>query len=184
MAAGGEYLAELGYHRSWGIGRHIQGSQIFDYWRDPDGFFVEHFTDGDMFDGSLEPGWAAFTASGLWPMGAPVTKDFLGIAPGRESLRRTALDDQPRVRAGDNEFNLASLRGARAAMLTSTATSSMTTPSSAPPTPGTSRPHRGRQDRHHRRPPPGSCSPTAPPSTRPPRQRRRAGRHASTWCRR
>ena len=44
LAAGGEYLRERGYHRSWGIGRHIQGSQIFDYWRDPDGFLVEHFS--------------------------------------------------------------------------------------------------------------------------------------------
>ncbi|HEY4795972.1 MAG TPA: VOC family protein, partial [Mycobacterium sp.] len=37
MAAGSRYLAERGYRRSWGIGRHILGSQIFDYWRDPDG---------------------------------------------------------------------------------------------------------------------------------------------------
>src|SRR5699024_11102909 len=44
LAAGGEHLRRLGYRRSWGIGRHIQGSQIFDYWRDPDGFLVEHFT--------------------------------------------------------------------------------------------------------------------------------------------
>ncbi len=44
LAAGGEYLREHGYQRSWGIGRHIQGSQIFDYWRDPDGFLVEHFS--------------------------------------------------------------------------------------------------------------------------------------------
>ena len=44
LAAGGEYLREQGYHRSWGIGRHIEGSQIFDYWRDPDGFLVEHFS--------------------------------------------------------------------------------------------------------------------------------------------
>jgi catechol 2,3-dioxygenase-like lactoylglutathione lyase family enzyme len=109
MAAGARYLAELGYHRSWGIGRHIQGSQIFDYWRDPDGFLVEHFSDGDVFDGSLEPGWAPFAASGLSQWGPPITKDFLGIAPGRESLRElrsviSALRD-------DNEFNLASLRG-------------------------------------------------------------------------
>ena len=39
LAAGGEHLREQGYYRSWGIGRHIQGSQIFDYWRDPDGFW-------------------------------------------------------------------------------------------------------------------------------------------------
>ncbi|MDP9168789.1 MAG: VOC family protein [Actinomycetota bacterium] len=110
LAAGGEYLREHGYQRSWGIGRHIQGSQIFDYWRDPDGFLVEHFTDGDMFDDTLEPGWAAFTASGLAQWGPPVTKDFLGIAPGRDSL------DELRsmvaaVRARDNEFSLSRLAG-------------------------------------------------------------------------
>ncbi|MUM36176.1 VOC family protein, partial [Mycolicibacterium sp. CBMA 361] len=31
LAAGGEYLKDHGYQHSWGIGRHIQGSQIFDY---------------------------------------------------------------------------------------------------------------------------------------------------------
>ncbi|OBK27643.1 2,3-dihydroxybiphenyl 1,2-dioxygenase [Mycobacterium asiaticum] len=78
LAAGGEYLRERGYFRSWGIGRHIQGSQIFDYWRDPDGFLVEHFTDGDLFDNTLEPGWAPLTASGLAQWGPPATRDFLG----------------------------------------------------------------------------------------------------------
>ena len=36
VAASGEYLREQGYRHAWGLGRHIQGSQIFDYWRDPD----------------------------------------------------------------------------------------------------------------------------------------------------
>jgi hypothetical protein len=110
LAAGGEYLRERGYRRSWGIGRHIQGSQIFDYWRDPDGFMVEHFADGDMFDNTLEPGWAAFTASGLAQWGPPVTKDFLGIAPGRESVGqlRSIL---AAVRDRDNEFTPDRLRG-------------------------------------------------------------------------
>jgi hypothetical protein len=48
-----------------GIGRHVQGSQIFDYWRDPEKPMVEHFTDGDLFDNTVEPGWAPLTASGL-----------------------------------------------------------------------------------------------------------------------
>ena len=109
IAAGGEYLREQGYDRSWGIGRHVQGSQIFDYWRDPDGFLVEHFTDGDMFDNTLEPGWAPLTASGLAQWGPPATKDFLGIAPSRETVHElrsvlTALRD-------DNEFDLTRLRG-------------------------------------------------------------------------
>ena len=34
VAASGEFLRERGYRHAWGIGRHIQGSQIFDYWRD------------------------------------------------------------------------------------------------------------------------------------------------------
>ena len=30
-------LAARGYPHAWGVGRHILGSQIFDYWRDPFG---------------------------------------------------------------------------------------------------------------------------------------------------
>lgn len=40
---------------AWGVGRHVLGSQIFDYWRDPWGHELEHWTDGDLFaaaDGS------------------------------------------------------------------------------------------------------------------------------------
>ncbi|MEU4601117.1 VOC family protein [Nocardia sp. NPDC023988] len=109
LAAGGEFLTARGYRRSWGIGRHIQGSQIFDYWRDPDGFLVEHFTDGDLFDSSLEPGWAPMTASGLAQWGPPATKDFLGIAPSRNSLRelRSLFSSLHR----DNEFDAQRLRG-------------------------------------------------------------------------
>jgi catechol 2,3-dioxygenase-like lactoylglutathione lyase family enzyme len=31
---GGEYLRSRDYKHSWGVGRHVQGSQIFDYWSD------------------------------------------------------------------------------------------------------------------------------------------------------
>lgn len=40
---------------AWGVGRHILGSQVFDYWKDPWGHELEHWTDGDLFtaaDGS------------------------------------------------------------------------------------------------------------------------------------
>ena len=109
IAAGGEHLRELGYKRSWGIGRHIQGSQIFDYWRDPDGFMVEHFSDGDMFDNTLEPGWSPFTASGLAQWGPPATKDFLGVAPSKDAVRE--LRSMLTAVRGDNEFDLTRLRG-------------------------------------------------------------------------
>ena len=108
LAAGGEYLADHGYFRSWGIGRHIQGSQLFDYWRDPDGFLVEHFSDGDMFDSTLEPGWAPFTASGLAQWGPPVTRDFLGTSP--KSFPHEARSMIAALR-DDNEFDINRLIG-------------------------------------------------------------------------
>jgi hypothetical protein len=108
LAAGGEYLLAEGYRRSWGIGRHIQGSQIFDYWRDPDGFLVEHFADGDMFDSSLEPGWAPMSSTGLAQWGPPATKDFLGLTP-IESLKE--LPNVVRALRHDNELDLQRLLG-------------------------------------------------------------------------
>jgi hypothetical protein len=109
LAAGGEYLLSKGYQRSWGIGRHIEGSQIFDYWRDPDGFLVEHFSDGDLFDAALEPGWGPMSASGLAQWGPPATRDFLGIKPGRQVLRE--LRAVTGALRADNEFDVERLRG-------------------------------------------------------------------------
>jgi Glyoxalase/Bleomycin resistance protein/Dioxygenase superfamily len=108
LSAGGEYLRDRGYLRSWGIGRHIQGSQIFDYWRDPDGFLVEHFADGDLFDNTVEPGWAPFTASGLAQWGPPATKDFLGT--DLKSARRELISIISALRAR-NEFDVNRLVG-------------------------------------------------------------------------
>jgi catechol 2,3-dioxygenase-like lactoylglutathione lyase family enzyme len=111
IAAGGAYLAERGYRRSWGIGRHIQGSQLFDYWRDPDRFMLEHFADGDLFSCDVEPGWAPMSASGLAQWGPSVTRDFLGASPSPARLREvmTAL-------RGDNELDPARLLGLMKAM--------------------------------------------------------------------
>ncbi|MGX9295206.1 VOC family protein [Tsukamurella paurometabola] len=110
LAAGGQFLAERGHRRSWGIGRHIQGSQIFDYWRDPDGLLVEHFTDGDRFDHTVPAGWAPMTASGLNQWGPPATADFLGVSPGRPALREfTSILSS--LRDSDNEFDVQRLLG-------------------------------------------------------------------------
>jgi hypothetical protein len=42
-----QWLLRKGYTPSWGIGRHILGSQVFDYWYTPDDFMVEHYSDGE-----------------------------------------------------------------------------------------------------------------------------------------
>jgi hypothetical protein len=50
LMAGSQHLKTKGYRHDWGVGRHILGSQVFDYWRDPWGHRIEHWTDGDLFD--------------------------------------------------------------------------------------------------------------------------------------
>lgn len=55
LMAGREVLAQSGRRHEWGVGRHILGSQIFDYWRDPWGHTVEHWTDGDLFNNETPP---------------------------------------------------------------------------------------------------------------------------------
>src|SRR5271157_2377851 len=41
-------MVDKGHTHRWGIGRHLYGSQVFDYWTDPAGFHVEHYVDGDL----------------------------------------------------------------------------------------------------------------------------------------
>jgi catechol 2,3-dioxygenase-like lactoylglutathione lyase family enzyme len=69
VMAGHDHLTSAGYDHHAGIGRHVLGSQIFDYWRDPWGHVLEHFTDGDLLNADYEtghhdPGTALGTAWG------------------------------------------------------------------------------------------------------------------------
>jgi catechol 2,3-dioxygenase-like lactoylglutathione lyase family enzyme len=48
---GHEHLRELGkYEHMWGIGRHLLGSQVYDYWSDPWGRVHEHWSDSDRLN--------------------------------------------------------------------------------------------------------------------------------------
>lgn len=75
VMVGHDHLAQAGYDHHAGIGRHVLGSQIFDYWRDPWGHVCEHFTDGDLLNAShraelhdpataLGTQWGKFSAGG------------------------------------------------------------------------------------------------------------------------
>ena len=55
LMRGRAVLEHRGAQSVWGVGRHILGSQVFDYWRDPWGHMIEHWTDGDLFDASKRP---------------------------------------------------------------------------------------------------------------------------------
>ncbi|MNT69138.1 hypothetical protein D3C72_2074320 [compost metagenome] len=50
------------------------GSQVFDYWKDPNGFRIEHYTDGDVCDASFQPGTFNGTAceTTQWGMEPPL----------------------------------------------------------------------------------------------------------------
>lgn len=56
VLGGNAYLKARKRRHEWGVGRHLLGSQIFDYWRDPWGHIHEHWTDGDQFDASVPAG--------------------------------------------------------------------------------------------------------------------------------
>lgn len=56
LMAGHEHLRGCDYAHHWGVGRHVLGSQIYDYWRDPFGNVMEHMTDGDLLDAAAETG--------------------------------------------------------------------------------------------------------------------------------
>ena len=77
VVQGGEFLKARGWTHSWGVGRHIQGSQIFDYWRDPFGHKHEHWTDGDLVNDSTPVGNAAFSPDELSQWAPPLTPEFM-----------------------------------------------------------------------------------------------------------
>jgi len=77
VGMGGRMLDESGFRRAWGIGRHILGSQVFDYWFGPDGYKFEHFADGDLFDASRPTAYHAMSAAGLAQWGPKMPSAFL-----------------------------------------------------------------------------------------------------------
>jgi catechol 2,3-dioxygenase-like lactoylglutathione lyase family enzyme len=101
VGQGQQYLKWKGWQHFWGIGRHILGSQIFDYWLDPFGHEVEHYADGDVFDNSYPTQYHLFDRGGLWawgndfPPGAtpkPGLKALMGLLFGGTEKRRLLLE--------------------------------------------------------------------------------------------
>ena len=110
LGQGQQVLRAQGHRHLWGIGRHVLGSQLFDYWFDPDGFEYEHYTDGDLFTADFETAYSPLEFGSIWAWGqdAPASmkpKKNLGtllhvlgllrrkaITPGRLKLLGQALD--------------------------------------------------------------------------------------------
>jgi catechol 2,3-dioxygenase-like lactoylglutathione lyase family enzyme len=71
LMCGHEWLKARSREAAWGVGRHIMGSQIFDYWKDPFGNELEHWTDGDLFTAADPPNTQTMQALLAVQWGAP-----------------------------------------------------------------------------------------------------------------
>ncbi|KAK9447018.1 Glyoxalase/Bleomycin resistance protein/Dihydroxybiphenyl dioxygenase [Limtongia smithiae] len=74
---GHDWLRHKGYENCWGVGRHILGSQIFDYWFDPSNFILEHYVDGDLVDNRSKPNRSPASPDGLHVWGPDLPPTFL-----------------------------------------------------------------------------------------------------------
>lgn len=77
QALGHQWLSQKNYNSVWGVGRHILGSQIFDYWWDTTGNMVEHYTDGDLVNIETPMAFGPAVHEGLAVWGPEVPAAFL-----------------------------------------------------------------------------------------------------------
>ncbi|MES9968527.1 MAG: VOC family protein [Candidatus Thiodiazotropha sp.] len=111
IGQGQQYLKTKGWKHWWGIGRHILGSQIFDYWQDPYGYELEHYADGDVFDNNHVTQYHLADRGSLWAWGndvpsavrpKPKLKDIIKLIFGNRENRaimlemKSAMERKPR----------------------------------------------------------------------------------------
>ena len=77
QALGHQWLSKKNYRSVWGLGRHILGSQIFDYWWDTTGNMVEHYADGDLVNLETPMAFGPAGHEGLAVWGPEVPTAFL-----------------------------------------------------------------------------------------------------------
>ncbi len=87
VGIGQAMLRKRGYNHAWGIGRHILGSQIFDYWRDKDGEMFEHYSDGDVYTADVPTGYHKAGGDTLYQWGPKLPADFLRPKMNPKTIR-------------------------------------------------------------------------------------------------
>jgi catechol 2,3-dioxygenase-like lactoylglutathione lyase family enzyme len=77
LMAGHDHLLADQRRHYWGVGRHVLGGQIFDYWKDPLGFTVEHWTDTDLLTADAPAGARSLAQPiNQWGPDPPADLDF------------------------------------------------------------------------------------------------------------
>lgn len=97
LMLGHQHLKARKYTPAWGVGRHIMGSQVFDYWKDPFGNELEHWTDGDLFTAADPPNVMPMSALLAVQWGAP-NPMFAGKRPPPPGLVAFAMATMLRLR--------------------------------------------------------------------------------------
>jgi catechol 2,3-dioxygenase-like lactoylglutathione lyase family enzyme len=77
VGLGAMYMADRGFDRGWGFGRHVLGSNYFHYIRDPWGSYSEYSSDIDYFpcDQDVDTGFAT-PENGFYLWGPEPPEDF------------------------------------------------------------------------------------------------------------
>lgn len=88
LGTGAEWLQQRGWVKSWGIGRHVLGSQMFCYHLDSSGFEVEHYADGDVFDADVPTRYHEAGVSGLYLWGPELPQHFIDVEMNPARLAR------------------------------------------------------------------------------------------------
>jgi len=76
LGMGQRMLRDAGWTHAWGIGRHILGSQVFDYWQDPWGAKHEHYCDGDLFTADEPTGIHPVSREAMAQWGPTMPRSF------------------------------------------------------------------------------------------------------------
>lgn len=77
LMAGHDHLVSAEHRHYWGVGRHLLGGQVYDYWKDPFGFTVEHWTDSDLLTADVPAGARTlFEPINQWGPNPPADLDF------------------------------------------------------------------------------------------------------------
>ena len=76
VGMGQRVLRARGWTHAWGIGRHILGSQLFDYWQDAWGDKHEHYCDGDLYTADQPMGVHAARRDAMSQWGEPMPSSF------------------------------------------------------------------------------------------------------------
>ena len=87
VGIGARLLRDRGWKHAWGMGRHLLGSQIFDYWDDPWGDKHEHYCDGDLFTADQPTGVHPASRAGMAQWGQVMPASFTRPKPTLSNMK-------------------------------------------------------------------------------------------------